>query len=270
MQNGVLERKKKAMADAMDIIGKQFEVDGEIDQDFAKRRGRIADNKEKIAAALEEKQALGEEQEKLRESYGVAADSEEQADLALRMKMREAMKPDSNVTFSEEEMERIQNLGPMTEYQREALEIEASKAVWEEEIAEAQKEIALDTQVICATKQELLKYHGMDDAKRIADATLEAASDEIMGMLRQEGMDQIQEEIEETVEKAQEQKEKKEEQEALREEQKARQETKNQQKENLTDIQRTQNEIEQQLQEILERQKLLEEDLKGIQVDDIV
>ncbi len=41
----------------------------------------------------------------------------------------------------------------------------------------------------------------------------------------------------------------------------------NQNLKNLPDIQRVQDEVDQQIQEIRMRQKLLEEDLKGIQVD---
>lgn len=267
MQDGILERKKKAMADAMDIIGKQFSADARIDEDLAQRRERIADSKEKAATALKEKQALSEEQEKLREQYGVDLDSEEQSDLELRIKMREAMKPGSRVKLSDEEWERLQNMGPETEYQKEALQIEASKNIWKTEIEEAHKVIALETQVIRATKQELLKHHGMVDAVNVAEDSMEAASAEILGMLRQEGMEHIQEEIDEKVEEAQEKKEEKEEQEAVREEKKAQQEEMNQALKNLPDIQKVQSEVEQQIQEIRARQKLLEEDLKGIQVD---
>ncbi len=267
MQDGILERRKKAMADAMDIIGKQFGVDGKIDDDLNQRRERIAESKEKASTALKERQALSEEQEKLREQYGVDMDSEEQSDLELRIKMREAMKPGSRLELSEEEWERLQKMGPETEYQKAALEIEASKDVWNTEIKEAHKVIATETQVIRATKQELLKHHGMVDAARIAEDSLEAASNEILGMLRQEGMEHVQEEIDEKVEEAQEKKEEKEEQGAVREEKKAQQEEMNQNLKNLPDIQRVQDEVDQQIQEIRMRQKLLEEDLKGIQVD---
>ncbi len=267
MQDGILERRKKAMADAMDIIGKQFGVDGKIDADLDARRERIADSKQKASMALKEKQALSEEQEKLREQYGVDLDSEEQSDLELRIKMRESIKPGSRLELSKEEWERLQNMGPETEYQKAALAIESSKDVWNTEIKEAHKVIAQETQVIRATEQELLKHHGMVDAVNLAEDSLEAASDEILGMLRQEGMEHVQEEIDEKVEEAKEQKEEKEEQEAIREEKKAQQEEMNQNLKNMPDVQKAQSEVDQQLMEIRMRQKLLEEDLKGIQVD---
>ena len=158
-------------------------------------------------------------------------------------------------------------MGPMTDYQREAMELEASKGVWEDEIEEAHKVISTETQVIRATEQEMLKHHGMVDAQRTAQASLQTASKEIIGMAIQESMDKIEEELDETVEKAEEQKEEREELEALRDEKKAEQEAQNEQLSKLPDMQKLQSEVDQQLQEILERQKLLEEDLKGIQVD---
>ena len=265
--DSIFARKKKAMADAMGIIGKQFQADGKIDEDLAERRGRIADSKAKADAALKEKQALSEEQKKLQEAYGVEPDSQEQADLELRIKMKKALDPRSHVDLTKEEIDRLNEMGPMTDYQREAMELEASKGVWEDEIEEAHKVISTETQVIRATEQEMLKHHGMVDAQRTAQASLQTASKEIIGMAIQESMDKIEEELDETVEKAEEQKEEREELEALRDEKKAEQEAQNEQLSKLPDMQKLQSEVDQQLQEILERQKLLEEDLKGIQVD---
>lgn len=268
-QDSILARRQKAQKDAMDIINTQFKADSKIDEDFAERRGRIAENKENAAAALREINALSEEQARVKEAYGIEDDSQEQKDLELRIKLSEAARPGSNVKFTEDEMKRINQLGPMTEYQKQVMGLESSKGVWREEIEEANENIAVETQVIRATKLELLKHHGMDDAKRLAEESLAAASKEIMGMLTQEGMDKVKEDLEETVEKAEEEKEKQEEQEALREEQKAQRE----QNQNLAsnsgmeEIQKIQSEMDIQMEEIRQRQKLLEEDLKGIQVD---
>lgn len=270
MQDSILERKKKAMADAMDIVSKQFKADAKIDADLDERRSKIAESKENANAALKEINSLSEEQEKLKETYGIADDSQEQQDLELRMKFQESMKPGSNVTLTREEMKRVEELGPMTEYQQQAMDLENAKGVWKDEMKAAQKEISLQTQIIRGTKQELLKYHGMVDAQNAADASLKAASDELVGMLMQEGLDHIKEEVEDAVEKGEDLKEEKEEQEALREEQKAEQTEQTKQQTESGTLQNVQNEVEQQIQEILEKQKLLEEDLKGIQVDNII
>ncbi len=267
VQDSILERKKQAMRDAMGIIRKQFEADSEIDQNLAERRSRIGENKEKANVALKEMQALEAEQEKLKETYGIKEGSQEQQDLELRMKFNEAMKPDSNVELTSEEMKRYMELGPVTEYEQQVMTLESSKGKWREEIDEAHKVIAEETQIIRGIKKELLKYHGMDDATLAAEETLKAASDAIVGMLMQEGLTHIQEEVDEAVEKGKELKEEKEQQEALMEEKKAERKEQAQQMAETPDLQELQGEVEQRIKEILEKQKLLEEDLKGIQVD---
>ena len=267
-QDNILTRKKQAMKEAMSFIKDQFKADSEIDRDLAKRRGRIAENKEKANAALKEKNSLIEEQEKAKKTFGIEEDSEEQKDLELRLKYEEAQKPDSEVELTEEEWERYKNLGPITEYQQLYMDLEEAKSKWQKEIDEANKQIAIETKIIDATEQELLKYHGMTDAKAAAKATLEAASRELVGMLVQEGADKIQEDIDEAVEKGQDMKKKKEEEEEM-----LQNESKAQQQEaklvNMEKAQQAGDEAKQRIQEILAKQKLLEEDLKGIKVDDV-
>lgn len=270
MQDSILERKKKAMGDAMAIVSKQFQADSQIDADLAERRSRIAENKEKAHAALEEVNALSEEQKKLQETWGIAEDSQEQKDLELRIKIKEALKLNAKVKLTKEDIERMQQLGPMTDYQKQAMALENAKGVWQKEIKAAHKVISTETQVIRGIKQELLKHHGMTDAMNAAEASLKASSDEIIGMLMQESMEHVQEEFEEMIEKAEAEKEKKEKQEVLLEEQKAERQETQQQLQETPEIVQVQQEVEQQIQEILEKQKLLEEDLKGIQIDDII
>lgn len=270
MQDPIQARREQAQKEAMDILRGQFEADGAIDMDLKERRGRIAQNKETAAAALKEINAISEEQEKLKEAYGIEADSQEQQDLELRMKFNKAMKPDSQEQLTEEEWERYQELGPMTEYQKAAMELEADKGKWRKEIDEAQKVITSETQVIRATQQEVVKHHGMDDAVAAKEEYLKAASKEIIGMLMEEGKDHIEEKVEEAVEKGEKLKEEKEELEELREEKKAEREENTPQPEELLDIHKIQKDVEEQLNAILEEQKLLKEDLKGLKVNSAV
>lgn len=270
MQDPIQARRDKAQKEAMDILRGQFKSDGVIDTDLKERRGRIAENKETAAAALKEINAISEEQEKLKESYGIEADSQEQKDLELRMKFNEAMKPGSQVKLTEEDWERYQEMGPMTEYQRAAMSLEADKGKWRKEIDEAQKVISSETQVIRATQQEVVKHHGMDDAVAAKEEYQKAASKEIIGMLMEEGKDHIEEKVEEAVEKGEEQKEAKEELEELREEKKAEREENMPQPDNLLELHKIQKDVEEQLKNILEEQKLLKEDLKGVKVNSAV
>lgn len=221
----IQQRKQQAQKQAMELLMSQFDSDGAIDQSLAERKQRILDSKEEAGEALNEVNKLSDMQKQLQETYGVADDSQEQKDLELRMKFNKSMKPNSDVTMTEEEMEQFHKLGPVTEYQEQAMHLEALKGDWQKQINDANKNIAAESQAIRATKQELLKYHGMDDAKRAAEGILQAASKEVAGMIIKESMDHVDEELEEKVEKAEEIKEEKEETEALREEKQAERES---------------------------------------------
>lgn len=266
-QDAIAQRKSQAQQEAMDIIKNQFKSDGKIDQDLAKRRQKIVDSQAKADEALGHMNEITQQEQQLKEDWNIADDSEEQQNLELRLKAKEAMRPGSNVEMTAEEWKRYSELGPMSEYEQAVMDWEQEKGMFRKELDEANKEIMVQSQVIKATKQEMLKYHGMDDATMLAEETLKAASKEITGMLLQEGVDSVREEIDEAVEKGQEQKEKNEEEEALREEKKADEMELEQQMMNLPKAQQLQDEVEQKMQEILAKQNLLEEDLKGVQVD---
>lgn len=266
-QDSIAQRKGRAQKEAMDIIRNQFKSDGKIDESIADCREKIADNKDKATEALGHINELTEQQEQLKEDWNIADDSQEQQDLELRLKAKEAMKPNSKVELSAQEWEQYSKLGPMSEYQQAVMDWENEKDMFRKDLEDANKNIAIQSQVIRATKQEMLKHHGMDDAAALAEESRKAASKEIIGMAVQEGMDSIKEEIDEAVEKGQEQKEKNEEEEALREKKKADEMELQQQAMNLPNAQKLQDEVEQKIQEIMAKQKLLEEDLKGCQVD---
>ncbi|MCI9151659.1 MAG: hypothetical protein HFI42_14445 [Lachnospiraceae bacterium] len=266
-QDSIAQRKDQAQKEAMDIIKSQFKSDGKIDKSLAECRTKIADSKGKAEEALDHINEITEQQEQLKEDWNIADDSQEQQNLELRLKAREAMKPGSKVEMSAEEWEQYSKLGPASEYEQAVLDWEKEKDMFRKDLEDANKDIAIQSQVIRGTKQEMLKHHGMDDAAGIAEEALAAASKEIVGMVVQEGMDSIKEEIDEAVEKGQELKEKNEEEEALREEKKADEMEFRQQAMNLPNAQKLQDEVEQKIQEIMAKQKLLEEDLKGCQVD---
>ena len=104
---------------------------------------------------------------------------------------------------------------------------------------------------------------------------MEAAGDEIMGLVVEEAKDHLDEEAEERREQAQEIKEEREEQEEILEK---RQERKDRLEElaesvpveEMVSMDRLQDEVEQEVQEILNKLKLLPEDIKGTSVDQLL
>ena len=205
--------------------------------------------------------------EELRESCGIDPDSQEEQDLKLLEKEKEARMPGSNVHISDEEAERIKEIkaAGLTEYQERSLEMKDYAIDWEKQAYEMKKEAETERAVITATKLERLKK---------AEEIREAASQEIIGMLMDEAKDHIDEEMEEMKEAAEKKEEKEEEQEEKLE--KIKEKRKEQEEltedilevtQQLTDMSSTQLDIQDELKEMMQKMKLLEEDIKGAAVD---
>ncbi len=125
-------------------------------------------------------------------------------------------------------------------------------------------------------KLGLLKTHPMVDAQEISDTILEAASKDTVGMMideAKENIDETSKENEEKTEKLQEEK--------RAEEEKAQSKTQENQTtsgnkatpDNAQEIQSAdtvQDAVQKQIKNIMDSQKVLEEDLKGISVDEIL
>ncbi len=250
-QDSIAEKKKKAMQDAMDFIKQQFESDSQVDDVMEECRGQIAEGKEQALAASKELKSVQEQKEQLKEEY-----------------------PDGGEDYDA--------------YMKELNEMESH---WKKEMQKGQSMVADSTSAIKAVKQEALKHHGMTDAVKAAEETMEAASKEMIGMLMNEAKDTVDEELEETVEKAEEAKEEKTEQEEelkeaqIEQEKKAKEleeelEKRRRARENrpappsaeshaalMQDLQNRQKEIIDNTNQILEEQTLLPEEIKGIMVD---
>ena len=184
---------------------------------------------------------------------------------------------------------------PLTDYQEEALKLNKQEIKFKKDIRSAENQMRSDMANIRSIELEKLKSDPMVEAQNSAKKILEAASKEIAGMLKDEAVDHIDEELEEKEEKAKEEAEKKEE----KEEQQAEIEAKRaiqealiartkesvekaeaaQKKRDMPDVSieetiemakpnaQTQD-VQKKLNDLKNSMNLLEADLKGIQVDE--
>lgn len=253
-QDEIAEKKKKAMQDAMDFVKKQFASDSEVDAVMDECRDQIAEGKEQALAASHELKSIEEQKEQLREEY-----------------------PDGG-----------------EEYDAYMKDLDKMSSHWKEEMANGQLMVSDSTAAIRSIKQESLKHHGMVDATKAAEETMENASKEMIGMLVNESKENVDEKIEEAEEKAEEANEEKAEQEEkMKESQLEREKQAQEIEEELEkrkntrerraglqvaldasknmavsdDMARKQREILENTQQILEVQNLLPEEIKGIVVD---
>ena len=274
----ILQKKQQAQKQAMKIVGDTWANDRKIDDDLDERRARIKENREIIGKAKDELNRISKEREALRERYGVEEDSQEEQDLKLLEKEIDAKKPGSEVRLTKEEWEKIEEIkkNGLTEYQTRSLEMKNGGGLYEDEIAEAEKIIKMETAVISSIKLERLKKDPMVEAQKNAKEIIDAARDEILGMLIDEGKDHIDEEMEEkkeAAEKAEEKKEEQEEKAEKKDEKEAQEEQFREQIQASTELMTKSDEllddVQRKVKKILDEMKLLEEDLKGAAVDTV-
>jgi hypothetical protein len=146
---------------------------------------------------------------------------------------------------------------------------------YQKQINKMDAEIEGLNQTVSNTKINRLKSSPMLEADKEAEEIMDSASKEILGMLFDEGKDHIDEEQKKQEEQAEALKEKKEEQEELIEKRKEDREEAEELTEEIIqgtdDVSgKTLSEVQQELKEILDKMKLIDEDIKGAQVDEIL
>lgn len=293
----IAQKRKEAHEKAWKVITNAWKQDQKLDADVETRKALYDKNREALALANDELEAIRNDRAALTEYYEIDPDSQEQKDLELMERYQDQQKGIVNgEALSMEELEHAAELmeQPLTEYQSRALELNDREGVWEQREKEARLNMGNMLEDIKDINLARLQSSPMQDAKHTADSIMDAASKEIMGMIVKDTKEKVDETMEETKEKVEENAEKKEEQEeelaeikmeraiqramiegtqdAVRE---AEAEIK---KNNTPDVatdeiskvtQQSSNmgDAQQKLQEIMHEMKLIESDLKGIKVD---
>lgn len=235
LQSRIEQKKKEAQKQAMKVVGDAFSGDKAIDEDIEKRHQNIEELVEDRQRLLEEKAGVDTRAEDLEKAFEAGEISAE--DYAVEKK----------------------NLREETQ-------------VYENQISANENQVKQENSTIRATKMEKLKHREMEKAQEQAEDILDAARDEIVGMVVEEGKDRIEEEAEEREEQAEEIKEEKEE---LEERIEAQKEHRREEEEILEDmpteemltLDKIQDDVKQEVQNILNKMKLIQEDIKGAAVD---
>lgn len=275
---------KRALArkQAIKLVGDAWKRD----ENGVAQREELSDEKtktlDKIRDLISKKKDIDNTIENYRQEYGVDIDSQEQKDLELLQKYQNNRNGSSFDSFSKDEVERLKELQntPLSDYQKKALEQNGAKGTLDIEIQKLTNEVAGITESITDAKIDQLKSQDMLNAGEAADSILEASDKEILGMMIQEGKDSIDEKQEEEKEKAEEASEKREEQQERIDE--AKENRREQQEileadmktdklENSMQLQKTSDsqmdEAQKQVNKILKDNNMINEDIKGIEID---
>lgn len=225
---------------------------------------------------------LENEKEAYRVDYGVDKDSQEQKDLELLEKYQNNRYGSAEDTFSKEELDRLKELQntPLTEYQEKVLKLNSSQIHFKDEIGQKELKIACTTASIALAEIDRDKSQEMLKAQDSADQIIGAVEGEVKNLLVNEGKDNIDDKVEENKEKADEAEKKQEEQqEKIDEKRKERKE-----QEEIIEGQAEADKLEmnasvkgndidhvteaqKQIVRIMKDNKMLNEDIKGIDID---
>lgn len=227
IEDPIAKKREEARKEAMGLISDQFQIDSGVDSDLDDRRNHIDELQEGNRYARDQISRLQEDKCRMIEEYGVEEGSQDLIDIEKEIKH------------------------------------------WQAELQKGEGSIEAEVYAIYSTKQAMLeRTHDMRDAAGAAEDVMAAASDEIIGMLKQEALDKMEEDKKEEQEKIEEAEEKKEEQEELIEDKREQENVEELTKQTVqAETSMDKEELQRQIQEILAKQKLLEEELKGITVD---
>ncbi|MDE6639165.1 MAG: hypothetical protein K2K63_01395 [Acetatifactor sp.] len=238
LQDRIAEKKAKAQEKAMKVVGEAFHTDLKIDEGMEESRRHV---KELTAESRELQNGL--------------------EDIDRRQEVLEKAKANGEID-EEQYLQDMENL-------------KQERKVQEQKLAQAQGTIQGENASIRGTRIERLKYHHMADARKQADEIMDAAGQEIIGMLQQEGMDHVDEEAEKREEQAEKIKEEREEKKELLEKQKEKREEEEAWIEELSpeefsDLTKSAEDVQKEVQDMLRKMNLLDEDIKGAAVDESI
>lgn len=254
LQDRISAKKEKAQKQAMRLVRDAFSGDRAVDEDIENRKQKIDELKGERKILQEEAAGIAERRVSLEKAY-------EAGEVSKSDYFAEA------VDFSREEQE------------------------YRAKLSDNENEVLEENAVIRGTKLERLKHNPMGEARKQADAILEAAGEETVSMALEDAKEKIDEASEKREEQAETIAQKREEQEKIREEQaetiaqkrqvqekiSEKQEDGKQQAEEffesmslaeLVSADKAQNDVKQEVQSILNKMKLLAEDIKGAAVDE--
>lgn len=198
-QNRDIISEKFAMAQkkALKRVLDQFKEDIKLDEDMAQRSAHVGELRDEAHMAFDQLKEIDARRNELKEQYGIDPNSQEQKDLELRQKANAAEKDPFNKEYmlTEEEKQRLSEMPPLTDYQKDMLECDEAEDKYREILSNSRRDIEVEKATIEATKKALLKVSPMVDARREADEIMENAYKEQIGALFQEVVDKIDEDM---------------------------------------------------------------------------
>lgn len=179
-----------AQRSALKVRLDQFKKDSKIDNTEKEHEEKKASLQREADSGLSEVNRLEGLKDELQETYGVEEDSTEQKDLHLLEKLAKGKEE-----LTEDEIDRVRNMGPLTEYQRAAFEYTLQEVEFQNRVDAATNDIYNENRTITAIKLERLKDDPMVDANKEAEELLNKVDAEIQKSLLEEIKNRVNENL---------------------------------------------------------------------------
>lgn len=221
------QKKLDARKQAMKKLGDVFSNQLKIDNEIDTRTKHMAELEEQAVNANQELDNIAKSKAELAQAYEGKLDSEE--------------------------------------YKMDLKKLEDAEDEWRSRLDSARSEKDMESYTISAIHKALLKSDPMVKASKEADDIMEKANNEIVNDLVNQAKDDIEEKLEEEIEEAKKAKEEKE------EEEKKQVEKEDSNIKDTTEViqtaDATQDKIQMEIKNLINTQQLIEEDLKGLGID---
>ena len=264
VETGVAGIKEKAQKKALKKLVDQMVKDLKNDDVVTDLEKRSEASTEDIQVRQQQVKDLEEAKEKLMESYHVTEEDIDRSKMGLVM--RSLRTPEK--LSAEEKRE----LDEMPDVQRDVLTFDAMKIIHQKEM-ENDKEIKKASgKAISDFKVELLKDHPMADAQKEADDIMDEAKQTVLDILREEGTDKIEENIEknEKIQEKEEEKKKEQEEKTQKSNVQTEQSDIQDSMKDLQNVAKEHEKVQREVKKLMDKEILIDDDLKGINVDELL
>lgn len=199
IQDNVAIKKQAGQKQAIRTLLRTFVQEIKMDENLDEMRSKQDDLLEQVNGYKDKIDNVQQMREGLRKGYGVSESSDEEKDVNLLIK---GMKDPEVLT--QEEKNRLSDIGSLTEYQKEVLECSKVEIYWSKKQKNAQDTIHSISQATNLVQIERGKSHVALDTAKTAEEILDITSKEIIGMLLEETKQNIDEQIEDNTKVAEE------------------------------------------------------------------
>lgn len=184
------EMKDKFKKQAQQVISNQIEKEMDFLNNLKEIEDSIGDLEVEMKNKEESMQNMKAEKQTLMDSYGITANSPEEKQLKLLERAK--YRPES---LTEDEKKQLDDIGELTDYQRQSLAINESIACTSDEIQNLCSQIESTKIAIIEIKIDKMKSNPMADAKRTAKELLEEGNKQLFKEAGKQAIDTINESL---------------------------------------------------------------------------